>query len=209
VIDFVDRTGCPGPRFWNHGKYTHGEEDLPVVGISWYEASAFARWVGKRLPTDPEWEKAGAWPVQLSHDMLLQRRYPWGDGMEREKCNLWGGAGKPVPVEKYPEGASAGGVYQLIGNVWEWTSGDFCTGAYHRRGITLATPMKSVRGGAYDTYFENQATCQFQSGENPVHRKHNVGFRCAVSVLDLAAPARRLRPAEAHPQAELHEEVLA
>src|SRR5690606_33472238 len=161
VVDFVDRTGCPGPRFWSHGKYPHGEEDLPVVGVSWYEASAYARWVGKRLPTDPEWEKAGAWPVALSETTLLQRRFPWGDAMERERTNLWGGAGKPVAVNKYESGVSAGGVYQLIGNVWEWTSGDFCVGPYHRRGITLNTPMKSIRGGAYDTYFENQATCQF------------------------------------------------
>jgi iron(II)-dependent oxidoreductase len=197
VVDFVDRTGSPGPRFWSHGKYLPGEEDLPVVGVSWYEASAYARWIGKRLPTDPEWEKAGAWPVALAETVLLQRRYPWGDAMERERTNLWGAGGKLVAVNKYENGASAGGVHQLIGNVWEWTSGDFCNGAYHRRGIVLTTPMKSIRGGAYDTYFDNQATCQFQSGENPVHRKHNIGFRCAVSICDLAALARKLRPAEA------------
>lgn len=202
VVDFVDRTGCPGPRFWSHGKYAHGEEDLPVVGISWYEASAYSRWAGKRLPTDPEWEKAGAWPVALSETVLLQRRYPWGEAMERERTNLWGGDGKLAPVDAYESGVSAGGVQQLIGNVWEWTSGDYGAGAYHRRGLALTSPMKSIRGGAYDTYFENQATCQFQSGENPVHRKHNIGFRCAVSVCDLAAAARRLRPDHAVSHAE-------
>lgn len=208
VVDFVDRTGCPGPRFWSHGKYLPGEENLPAVGLSWYEASAYARWIGKRLPTDPEWEKTGAWPVALSETVLLQRRYPWGDLMERERANLWSGSSKPAAVDAFETGASAGGVRQLIGNVWEWTSGDYSTGAYHRRGISLTTPMKSVRGGAYDTYFDNQATCQFQSGENPVHRKHNIGFRCAVSICDLAAPARRLRPAGAE-HASFHQEVLA
>jgi iron(II)-dependent oxidoreductase len=48
------------------------------------------------------------------------------------------------------------------------------------------SPVKSVRGGAFDTYFENQATCQFQSGDDPTSRKHNIGFRCALSVCDLA-----------------------
>jgi iron(II)-dependent oxidoreductase len=192
VVDFVDRTGRPGPRFWSNGRYAAGEEDHPVVGVSWYEAAAYARWVGKRLPSDAEWEKAGCWPVELAVDTLLQRRYPWGDGMERARTNIWGsGPGTTVPVDKYPEGASAGGVYQLIGNVWEWTAGDYGGGAYQRRGLNLATPMKSIRGGAYDTYFDNQATCQFQSGENPVARKHNIGFRCAVSTCDLTDEARR------------------
>lgn len=208
VVDFVDRTGCPGPRFWNHGKYSPGEENLPVVGLSWYEASAYARWVGKRLPTDPEWEKAGAWPVALSETVLLQRRYPWGDLMERERANLWSGSSKPAQVDAFGSGDSAGGIRQLIGNVWEWTSGDYSAGAYHRRGITLNTPMKSIRGGSFDTYFDNQATCQFQSGENPVHRKHNIGFRCAVSIYDLATAARRLRPADGE-HVSSHEEALA
>jgi iron(II)-dependent oxidoreductase len=197
VVEFVDRTGTPGPRFWHHGRYNPAEESHPVIGISWYEAAAYARWLGKRLLTDPEWEKAGCWPVQLEETILIQRRYPWGDLMERERTNLWGsGAGKIVAVDEYPNGVSAGGVYQLVGNVWEWTGGDFGAGPYHRRGLSLTTPMKSIRGGAYDTYFEHQATCQYQSGENPVSRKHNISFRCAVSICDLAEVARRLRPAE-------------
>jgi iron(II)-dependent oxidoreductase len=197
VVEFVDRTGTPGPRFWHQGKYAAGEENHPVIGISWYEASAYARWLGKRLPTDPEWEKAGSWPVQFEETILIQRRYPWGDMMERERTNLWGsGTGKTVPVDAYPEGVSAGGVYQLVGNVWEWVGGDFGVGPYQKSGLSLSCPMKSIRGGAYDTYFEHQATCQYQSGENPVNRKHNISFRCAVSICDLAEVAQRLRPAE-------------
>lgn len=187
VLDFVDQTGCPGPRNWREGRYEQGTDEHPVVGISWYEASAFARWVGKRLPTDPEWEKAGSWPVQLSAAKRPQRRYPWGNTMDRKKANLWGsGPGGIVSIREFPAGVSVGGVYQLIGNVWEWTTGTFGTWSYPGGDLVLATPMRSIRGGAFDTYFDNQATCQFQSGEDPVARKHNIGFRCAMSACDLS-----------------------
>ena len=117
-----------------------------------------------------------------------QRRFPGGDALDEHCANLWGSnIGEIVPVDGYPEGASIGGVHQLIGNVWEWTSGNF--GAWSRPGhdLVLLSPVKSLRGGAYDTYFENQATCQFQSGDDPTSRKHNIGFRCALSVCDLVS----------------------
>ena len=188
ILDFVDTTGHPGPRYWAAGDYPEGQGDLPVVGISWYEAAAYARWVGKRLPTDPEWEKAGSWPMHLAASGRPQRRFPWGDALDEQCANLWGSrVGEIVPVDAYPEGASIGGIHQLIGNVWEWTSGNF--GAWSRPGndLVLLSPVKSLRGGAYDTYFENQATCQFQSGDSPTSRKHNIGFRCALSVCDLVS----------------------
>ena len=190
VLDFVDLSGCHGPRLWKQGRFDHGQEHYPVVGVSWYEAAAYARWVGKRLPTDAEWVKAGSWPVPLSPTSRIQRKYPWGDSMDRARCNLWGsGPGRVVAVTEYPQGVSVGGIRQMIGNVWEWTSTNFGAGALHGGDFSLPTPMKSLRGGAFDTYFENQASCHFQSGERPVARKHNVGFRCAVSMCDLVLVA--------------------
>lgn len=188
IMDFVDSTGLPGPRLWADGTYPAGEDELPVVGVSWYEAAAYARWVGKRLPTDAEWEKAGSWPMHLSAAGQPQRRFPWGNGLDVRCANLWGsGIGRCVAVDAYEDGASINGIFQLVGNVWEWTSGNF--GAWSRPGhdLVLLSPVKSIRGGAFDTYFENQATCQFQSGEDPTSRKHNIGFRCAVSVCDLVS----------------------
>jgi gamma-glutamyl hercynylcysteine S-oxide synthase len=190
VLDFVDTTGRPGPRYWVDGRCPVGKENHPVVGVCWYEAAAFARWVGRRLPTDAEWVKAAAWPVNISTTTCVQRKYPWGNTMERQRANLWGsGAGETVPVDQFASGVSVGGVYQLIGNVWEWTTDDFLWIAALADERTNQPLLKTIRGGAFDTYFDNQATSQFASGENPLGRKHNIGFRCALGICDLAASA--------------------
>ncbi len=88
VLEFVDGTGHPGPKHWQNGCYPGGEEKHPVIGVNWYEAAAYARWIGKRLPSDAEWVKAGSWPVRISSTSRVQRKYPWGDSMDR--------AGKPL-----------------------------------------------------------------------------------------------------------------
>jgi iron(II)-dependent oxidoreductase len=187
VLDFVDQTGCPGPRYWRDGRYPAGMQEHPVVGVSWYEAAAYARWAGKRLATDPEWEKAAAWPVQMSASSRPTRRFPWGDTLDRSRANLWiSNIGQTVPVAEFAEGVSVGGIYQLIGNVWEWTASNFGAFTFLEDELVLPTVLKSIRGGAFDTYFEAHATCQFQSGEDPTARLPNIGFRCAVSFCDLS-----------------------
>lgn len=116
----------------------------------------------------------------------MQRRFPWGDTMDRERVNLWGsGPGTTVPVYALPDSVSVGGVYHLIGNVWEWTTSNFGAWDTSTRRLETSRPLKSIRGGAFDTYFETQATCQFQSGESPISRKHNIGFRCALALCDV------------------------
>ena len=188
VLGFVDKSNQPGPRFWQDGRYPAGKQEHPVTGVCWYEAAAYARWAGKRLPTDPEWVKAGSWPVPSEGGHMIQRKYPWGDAMNRGNVRLWqAGSTEPatVPVGSTPASASVNGIQQLVGNVWEWTSSSF--GAWDPPALKVETsmPMKSLRGGAFDTYFETQCTCQFQSGESPLARKHNIGFRCAVGFCDL------------------------
>src|SRR5690606_4631020 len=104
VLDFVDLTGEAAPRFWRHGRPPVGKDQHPVVGVCWFEALAYARWVGKRLPTDPEWVKAGAWPVGGAGAKPRQRRYPWGDRMETDRANLWSsGRGDTVPVTTFEQ----------------------------------------------------------------------------------------------------------
>ncbi len=185
VFGFVDATGCAGPRFWSNGQYPKGKDDHPVVGVCWYEAAAYARWVGKRLPSDAEWVKTGCWPMPSQHGLPTQRRYPWGDAWEPKRANVWtANLGDTCPVTDFEEGGSVAGVYGLVGNVWEWTADPF--GLWHGDGSHRgAENFKSLRGGAFDTYFESQANCQFQSGDSPLTRKRNIGFRCALGLCDL------------------------
>jgi len=207
LLTFVDETGSPGPRYWREGRYDLEKRLHPVVGVSWYEAAAYARWAGKRLPTDAEWVKSGSWPINLSGQGLIQRRFPWGDVMDRTRVNLWGSRGNAtVSVDECAEGASVGGIYQLIGNVWEWTANDFPPADNSGPPLVVETPMRSIRGGAFDTYFDNQASCAFQSGDAAIARKHNIGFRCVLSVSELktAHPARRAGPRpDARPRAPM------
>jgi iron(II)-dependent oxidoreductase len=187
LLDFVDQTGAPSPRYWHDGQYPSDEGRLPVVGISWYEAWAYARWVGKRLPTDAEWTKAAAWPVESAPGRIAQRRYPWGESFDVRRAHLYGsGHHSPVPVDEFPGGTSVGGIHQLVGNVWEWTASPL--GEVADAGLHVSEAIMSIRGGAFDTYFENQATCHFQSGEHALSRRRNIGLRLALpmSYLEVA-----------------------
>jgi iron(II)-dependent oxidoreductase len=188
LLDFVDQTGAPGPRFWNESQYPADDPHLPVVGVSWFEASAYARWVGKRLPTDAEWTKAAGWPVESAPGRVAQRRYPWGESFDVRRAHLYGsGHNAPVPVNEFPGGVSVGGIHQLIGNVWEWTSTPLADAADPT--LHVSESVMSIRGGAFDTYFENQATCHFQSGDQALARRRNIGFRLALPMSDLESPA--------------------
>jgi iron(II)-dependent oxidoreductase len=183
---FVDRTGKPGPRYWRRGQFIEGQATHPVVGVSWYEAAAYARWAGKRLPTGPEWVRAASLPIQAGQNAAAQRRYPWGESLDRRAAHLWGTepAGATCSVFEYGDGATPHGVHQLIGNVWEWSESDLSACQIDER-VELPEPLKALRGGAFDTYFDCQATTQFQSGDQPLARRHNIGFRCVINNDDL------------------------
>jgi iron(II)-dependent oxidoreductase len=143
--DFIDDGGYQQPRWWSERGWVHRQEaglvapqfwnadgtrtrfghtetipgDEPVQHVTFFEAQAYAAWAGARLPTEIEWEKACAWDPATGS----RRRFPWGASEPTTLlANLGGDALRPAPVGAYPAGASAYGVEQLLGDVWEWTS---------------------------------------------------------------------------------------
>jgi formylglycine-generating enzyme required for sulfatase activity len=131
---FMQATGREEPKYWNKVRFTsHG--DRPVVGVTWYDADAYCRYYGKRLPTEQEWEKAARGTDG--------RKYPWGNEAPTSRhanfnrCCDFQDYGVLVNVGTLEDGKSPYGIYDLAGNVWEWTSSDY------------DSSHKVVRGGAW------------------------------------------------------------
>jgi iron(II)-dependent oxidoreductase len=128
-----ERRGAQHPLYWRQesGSWLRRDFDrwvplapfLPVIHVNWYEADAFCRWSGRRLPTEAEWEAAASWPCSAQGP---KRRFPWGAGEPTpDRANLDGRALGCVAVSSHAPGDSPCGCRQIIGNVWEWTADDF------------------------------------------------------------------------------------
>lgn len=168
------------PKYWCGDRRS---ADYPVQGVSWYEADAYARFMGKRLPTEAEWEKAMSWDGQRS------RRFPWGDAFPTATtCNHAGLKGGSAPVQAFPENCSFYGCRDAIGNVWEWTNSWF-EGypeftAFPYRGysqVYFDQAHRVLRGGSWITRPWTMRN-SFRNWYYPWTREIFAGFRCARSV---------------------------
>jgi formylglycine-generating enzyme required for sulfatase activity len=173
----MDRYEVTNAEFWRFAKITRqdlpaGDADQPVSSITWNAAAAYAKWAGKRLPSEAEWEFA-------ARGGLDDPLYPWGDEEPApERANFRkSGLHHPVPVGRYP--ANGYGLYDMAGNVWE-----FCQDAWAPYGSDpppAPSDRRVIRGGSYDgDAFNLRVTARdSHSGANAVPY---VGFRCARSL---------------------------
>jgi ergothioneine biosynthesis protein EgtB len=193
--DLVQAQGWKAPLYWENNKDGRWvkkdfrglheiEPDEPVVNVSYYEADAYARWAGKRLPTEAEWEKAASWNENLQRKTM----YPWGDAEPTPRhANLmeswiW----SPTKIGSYPEGRSYYGCHQMVGDVWEWTSSEYVLypgfmSKFQEYTDKWAINQKVLRGGCFATP-SKQIRNSYRNYFKPHERILFSGFRCAQDI---------------------------
>ena len=170
------------PYYWDDSTFGYNATDgpnLPVVGVSWYEAYAYANWAGKRLPTEAEWEKAARGTDE--------RPYPWGEGIDSSKLNYNDNIGHTTVVGSYETGKSPYGCYDMAGNVWEWCN-DWYDASYYSSSPTNnpqgpgTGATRVFRGGSWN-YDDNNCRSANRNWYYPNYRDYGFGFRCASGVV--------------------------
>lgn len=174
--EFVKAEKHPTPSDWKNGKFPNGQEKFPVVGVTWGDANAYAKWAGKRLPTEEEWEFAARGKEGF--------RYPWGNEWKAGNANADGASQAISEVGEY-KGESPFGMKDMVGNLWEWTSSDFKAYPNGKLPDVYAgkNNLKTIRGGSFE------ATKDFATGTYRVGwaatgavNYARMGFRCVKDI---------------------------
>ena len=176
---FLHATGHPAPSHWFGNQPPPGLAQHPVTHVDWHDAQAFCAWANVRLPTEAEWEHAAA---GTDSD---PRIYPWGNQLPNATRLNFRRSGKGATttrVDHYPRGATPDGIFDLAGNVWEWTSSCYAPYPYTtedgRENID-ATHQRVLRGGSFMSPSAAYVRCAMRSLSFPTRRREHIGFRVA------------------------------
>ena len=178
-IEYMDAEGAPAPLHWNGAQ---PDPTLPVMHVSWDEAAGYARFRGKRLPTEAEWEKAACWDPATG----ASYRYPWGDAQPAAPLANLDQSGGPAPAGAYPDGVSPSGALGMIGDAWEWTVTEFHPYPGFRAHpyreyseVFFGRGYRVLRGGSWATG-SRVVDGRFRNWDLPERRQIFAGFRCAA-----------------------------
>ncbi len=164
---FITVTGRAAPSHWQDGRFRPEQARLPVVNVTWQDAAEYAKWAGKRLPTEAEWEFAARGTEG--------RIYPWGPLWESGRANTKeAGRGRVASVGSFPQGASQYGVLDMCGNVWEWTASEL---THYGEDNRVLAPGRVIRGGAWDVA-RDRSTATYRGVVQPDRAYAKTGFRC-------------------------------
>jgi len=186
---FLEETSHQLPRYWHDARFNN--MSYPIVGVTWHDAVAYCNWLNARLgqaglrapdlvvrlPLEVEWEKAASWDPRSQ----TKRQFPWGNEWSDARANTAAGRGDwmTTPVGCYPDGVSAYGLHDCIGNVWEWTASVYRS--YPGAAAPFEEPGSYTLRGSSCVSLTTHARCTFRSRLVASYWRYHLGFRIVIA----------------------------